>query len=198
MKQNIQKYIEIAKTYLVAHKQDLKTATPIVLIVGSLAGVVAFAALHNLPNIVYQPVKACDLFTPSEAQDLLGDKVLSVDTKAPVISEDTAISKCSYTDSNPDTEKLLVAAIAVRSGINDKGVAQNKADFETSKPKDVSSIVTGIGESAYFNAKNGQLNVLEGRKWVILSYGVGNAPEANKVEQTVELAKKVLTPSKKS
>lgn len=87
---------------------------------------------------------------------------------------------------------MLVAAIAVRSGINDKGVDQNKTEFATSKQGKSNEVVKDVGDSAYFNKELGQLNVLDDRKWVILSYGAGSAPQANTVDKATELAKKVL------
>lgn len=39
---------------------------------------------------------------------------------------------------------------------------------------------------------NGQLNVLKGSNWFIVSNGLGAAPEANIVQDAVKLAEKVL------
>lgn len=188
--QHLQKHMQTIKDYLVAHRQDIKIATPIVIIVTALVGTIAFAALHDMPNIVYQPVKACDLLTLPEAKELLGEKLNGVDKNEPIISGETATSKCSYTDLNQN--QMMVAAVAVRSGINDKGVSQNKSDFALAKSNDGNETVVGVGDSAYFTKASGQLNVLSGRKWIIISYGVGEHPEANTIEQAVKLAKIVL------
>lgn len=178
--------------YIKAHENDIRIGAPIIFVVVALVGLIMFATYKNMPHIVYQPVKACDLLTPAEAQDLLGDKIIGVDKNKPVISGDTAISKCSYTDENPDQNSMMVAAIAVRSGINDKGVKQNKADFKASeKGKDVED-VNDLSDSAYFDKEKGLLNVLEGNKWIILSYGVGEAQGANSLDKLLELAHKVL------
>ena len=130
--------------------------------------------------------------TPSKAQDLLGEKVISVDTKGAAISGDIAISKCSYTDSNEVKELMIVAAIAVRSGINDNGVLKNKKDFAASRANDTVENVDGIGDSAYCNPLRGQLNILEGRRWIIVSYGIGTSPETNTVDKAIELANVAL------
>ena len=165
-------------------------------VVGFLVGIVIVVALVNHfsgPNIVYQPVKACELFTPDEAQDLLGDGVISVDTKEPIISETTATSKCSYTDGNPNgADTMVVAAVAIRSAINDEGVSQNKTDFSKAKSNSSVTNVEDMGDSAFFNATLGQLNVYEDKTWTILSYGLGSAPETNTLEKAKELARIVL------
>lgn len=182
-------YIQTAISYVTTHKKEFITGAAVIL----GAAVIAALFIYNNPRVVvYQPVNACALFSPIEAQSLLGDKVISVDTKGSVVSGNIAISKCSYTDSNHDTTKLMVAAVAVRSGVNDKGVQQNKADFANAKPSTGVEVVKDLGDSAYFNQVRGQLNVLNGRRWIIISYGLGSAPETNTVDKAVELARKVL------
>lgn len=185
-------YIQAVKSYIKKHKKDISTASPIILTAVFLIGVIMFATYASAPQIVYQPVKACDLLTPSEAQDLLGDKVISVDKNDPVISGDTATSKCSYTDRNPDQDSMIVAAVAIRSGINDKGIKQNKADFSASQSGKDTEAVKGLGDDAYFNKELGQLNILNDRQWIILNYGVGSAPETNTLNKAIDLAHKVL------
>jgi hypothetical protein len=184
-------YIPVAKTFITTHRKKIVIGAEITLSIAVIATAVMLF-LYNMPKDTYQAVKACDLFTPAEAQNLLGEKVISVDMKAPVISDDIATSKCSYTDSNTDKDKMIVAAIAVRSGINNKGVQQNKTDFADNTPTEGAETVKNLGDSAYFNKAQGQLNVLDGRKWMILSYGVGSAPQDNKLDKAIELAKKVL------
>lgn len=192
MKQSIIRYSQAVQTYLQAHKKDISTAVPIVAVVAVLVGVVAFATIRNMPNIVYQPIKSCSLLTPARAEQLLGDKVINTEKNDPVIAGDTATSKCAYSDENPDQNSMAVAAIAVRSAINDNGITQTRNDFSASKPTAGVENVTGVGDSAYFNQQNGQLNVLKDREWVIISYGIGTAPQANTVEKAVQLANLIL------
>lgn len=172
-------------------KQLVIGAVVIFAIVASIA-TIALLVYNNKPQVVYQPFTACDLFSSSEAKSLLGNKVLKSGMKDPVYSGDVATSTCGYTDGNPDMENVVVAAISVRSGVNDDGVKQNEAEFDNNKPSKGSEPVKNLGDKAYFNKANGQLNVLDGRKWVILSYGVGAAPETNSLDKAVALAKKVL------
>lgn len=182
-------YIEPVKKYVTTHKKEFITGGVAVVIVITL---VALYIYNNPKVVVYEPINACAMLTPVKAEELLGEKVYSVDTKGSMISGNIATSKCSYTDQNHDTSKLLVAAIAVRSGVNDKGVQQNKTDFAARRPATGMETVNNLGDSAYFNPTLGQLNVLSGRQWIIISYGIGAAPQTNTVDKAVELAHKVL------
>jgi hypothetical protein len=185
-------YFQLAKSYVVGHKKAFITGAIVASVIAVLVVLFVLITVTNPSRIIYQPVKACDLLTPAKAQDLLGEKVISVDTNAPVVSDNIAVSKCSYTDSNPVQEKMMVVAIAVRSGTNDEGVEQNKKDFAAKKPTSGVEAVKDVGDSAYFDPRVGQLNILDGRQWIILSYGVGSTPEANNADKAVELAHKVL------
>ena len=181
-----------ARTFLVAHRRAVLIATPLVLLALVLVALFAYN-FGTSTKVVYQPVKACERFTPAEAQDLLGDKILSVDTKKPAVSGDIAISKCSYTDQNPDQNAMKVAAVAIRSGVNDDGVAQNKREFAASKKANPGvQDVPGLGDTAYFNPVNGQMGILQGRDWLIVSYGAGATPQANTIEDVTKLSQMVL------
>jgi hypothetical protein len=184
-------YIAATKSFAIAHKKKITVGAEIALGVLVLA-IVALLFLYNMPKDTYQAVKACDLLTPIEAQDLLGNKVIGLNPDAPIISDDTATSKCSYSDTNHDEDKMRVAAVAVRTGINTKGVQENKKDFATNKSAESVEAVKNIGDSAYFDKSQGQLNILRGHEWIILSYGVGATPQDNTLDEATKLAKKVL------
>lgn len=182
-------YIHTFTSYVTRHKKEFIIGAASLL---ASAFLVALYIYNNPPVVVYKPTNACAILTPAKAVELLGEKVISVDTKGSVVSDNIATSKCSYTDQNRDANKMLVAALAVRSGVNDKGVQQNKADFAARRPSVGMETVHNLGDSAYFNPVVGQLNILKGRQWIILSYGFGATPEANSLDKAVELAHKVL------
>jgi hypothetical protein len=182
-------YIHTITTFVTSHKRDFAIGGGLVLMIAVLVALF----IYNNPNkVVYQPTNACELLTPLKAQDLLGEKVISVDTKGATILGDIAVSKCSYTNSDEDQSQMLVAAVAVRSGVNDSGVQKNKTDFATSQKNKTFETVKELGDSAYFNPVLGQLNILEGRRWIIISYGIGAAPETNTIDKAVELANTIL------
>lgn len=183
---------EAVKKYSENHKKELILGVAIVVAVMAVIVGIVFIARNSVPRVVYQPTQACDLLTSNKAKDLLGDKTIRSNEKPSVLTGDTAVSSCGYTDGNPDTENMTVAALIVRSGINDKGVDQNKNEFNAGRPKTNVQTVGGIGDEAYFNQALGQLNILNGREWIILSYGVGSAPTANTMDDVVKLAYTVI------
>jgi len=185
-------YIQDVKDYIADHQKQFAFGARIavgVIVVGFLAALIIY---DRTPHYAYQPIKACDLFTPAEAQDLLGDRVNGVDKNNPVVSDNVAVSKCSYTDLNTNADDMKFAALAIRSAVNDTGVTQNKTDFVTARSNNEVEAVQGFGQSAYFNKTNGQLNILDGQKWIIVSYGVSSAPNSTTVDRLVEVAHKIL------
>jgi hypothetical protein len=185
-------HIQSTKTYIMSHKKELAIGASVVLGAVVLITVITLFARNGAPKVVYQPANACDLLTLPEAQGLLGNKTIASNIENPVLSGNTATSKCGYTDGNPDTNSMVVAAIMVRSGVNDDGVLQNQTEFAASRPDDHVETVNDLGDSAYFDQKLGQLNVLDGHEWIIISYGVGSAPATNNVDDAVGLAYKVV------
>ena len=181
--------ITTAKTYITTHKRETAIGIVLFFIIASLVSLFIYG---NLSRIVYKPTNACDLLTPAKAQDLLGDGVISVDTKGATITGNVATSKCSYTDRSENQDSMKVAAVAVRSGINNDGVAQNKVDFATSKANSTIITVDKLSDDAYFNRTLGQLNILDDKRWIIISYGVGATPQDNTVDDAIQLANIIL------
>lgn len=191
MNEYIQKAKEITKTcagYALANKQKFIVGG---VLVALLVLIVSLFVYNNRSKIVYQPPRACDLFSLEEAHKLLGKDVINkVDD--PVVSGNTSISRCSYTDRNPDANAMMLAAVAIRSGVNDSGVKTVSDGYFAKKPTSDIEVVTGFGDDAYFNVSLGQLNVLDGRDWYIFSYGAGNSPQANTINDATKLARLVL------
>ncbi|HEY8885959.1 MAG TPA: hypothetical protein VIM31_00450 [Candidatus Microsaccharimonas sp.] len=189
----MKEYFQKAKEYVIDHKKEF-------IIGGSIAGAVIiilfllalYSYNHRQPSIVYEPANACDLLTLDEAKTLLGDKTINGVVTTPVQQGNLTISKCSYSDGLSDTANAVVAAIIVRSGVNDAGILQNKNEFVAGKPSAGVEDVTGVGDSAYFNTGLGQLNVLKDSTWILVSYGSGASPQGNSLDDTVKLAKLVL------
>lgn len=161
------------------------------IIVAIIIGVVVFASTRGA-TITYQPSNACDLVDQSEAKELLGDRVLKSTQNSPAISEDSAVSRCGYTDGNADASKAIVAAVTIRSGINDDGVEKNRSEFSEAKTGLGIETVEGVADDAFWNVQNGQLNILNKYDWIILSYGVGSTPKENTLEDARKLADKLL------
>jgi len=187
-------YIHAAKNFIVTHKTEAVIIAAAVLILALLTAVF----LYNLPkpvvvNVKYKATNACTLFTPDKAESLLGDHVISHGDTKPVLSgKNIAISKCGYTDTNPDQNQMRVAAVAIRSAINDEGVQQNKTEFATAKSVPTVQAVDNLGDSAFFDPQLGQLDILDGRMWIIVSYGAGATPQDNTLDNALTLAHKIM------
>jgi len=188
-------YIQNTKYYLTTYKKQILTTGIVLLVLAAITTGIIFLVKNSGTKIVYQPANACDLLTPDEARDLLGNKSIHSGVETPVLQGNTATSKCGYTDGNPDMNSAIVAAIVVRSGVNDKGVTQNQKEFDAGRPTKNVEDVQRVGDKAYFNRDNGQLNVLKGHEWILFSYGVGASPSTNTLDDALKLADKVLQKS---
>lgn len=180
-------------SYVQKNQKKVLINTLIVIVVGVLAAGPILYYMH-LSRITYKPTKACDLLTVEKASNLLGDRVINVEKNQPVLHTDNtlATSKCGFTDSQSDTSKMNVAAVAVQSAIDDEGVAANKADFEAMSTQEDMEQIEGVGKKAFFNPDNGQLNVLQEKRWVIFTYGSAESPEAASMEDVKKFAKSIL------
>jgi hypothetical protein len=183
---------EAAKAYAQERRSELLIGLAVVLGIGILIAGIILVIYNNTPKVDYPPVAACELFTDEEASELLGENAVISTSTAPVVSGNTATSRCGYTDGNPQIQDMIVAAMTVRSGVNDNGVEQNKTEFAANRASDTVDAVENIGDSAYFNRELGQLNVLNGRDWIILSYGVGEEPTANTLDDALKFAKIIV------
>ncbi len=189
---NIEATADIDVTQDKSKKTDLILGIIVAVVIIVLIAVVGLFIYNSQPKIVYQPANACEVFTNAEARELLGESTLASNAKDPSVAGNLATSNCGYTDGNPNLDNMVVAAVIIRSGINDEGVEQNKREFSAGRPTENVEIVEEIGDSAYFNQSLGQLNVLKGRDWYILSLGIGSAPEVNSVEDATRFASTIL------
>lgn len=189
----MKEYYRKSKEYVQGHKKEFTTGITAVVVIAVIFIVLALVSYNSRqPKIVYEPANACDLLTLDEAKTLLGDNTINGVVTTPVQSGNLTVSRCSYSDGSPDTGHAVVAAIIVRSGINDAGIQQNKAEFNAGKPSAGIEDVQGIGDDAYFNTGLGQLNVLKDSTWVLMSYGPAASPQSNTLEDAEKLAKLVL------
>lgn len=190
-------YFQKIQTYAESHQDTLTTAailTALVLVTVSLFVYLAF--FEGKAKVVFEPTRACDLFEASAASELLGQSALkTIDTK-PSIDGHVAVSQCGYTDGNSETEEAVVAALVVRSGIDSEGALQNKTEFAQGQPTENVVTLRQLGDGAYYDETKGQLNILDGKKWLLLSYGVGSDPVGNSLEDAVDMASVILEPSK--
>ena len=193
----MKQYLIDAKNFIIKYKDIFIVGGTGVLVVIAIVIGISLLVENSKIKIVYQPATACNLFTLDEAKELLGGRAVNSSTGDPIQDENYTVSRCGYTDGNPDTSQMGVIAIIARSGINDKGIKQNQDEFAAGLPTQQVEIVKDLGDRAYFNVESGQLNVLDGRDWIVFSYGFAATPGNNTIEQATELARKTLRSSPK-
>jgi hypothetical protein len=128
--------------------------------------------------------RACQIFTSAEAQDLLDSSVKAGQNLVSTASPDLNISTCTYTQSGVANRNS--ASLLVRVPTTDKGITSNNNEFGPLKPTTVQD-VSGYGDSAYWDAEHGQLNILKNNNWYILSFGAA-VPSSRSLEQTRQMA----------
>lgn len=144
-------------------------------------------------------VDACDVLTESAAKKVLGDAASKGDTAAgDVASDDVSVSNCVYTvKSTGGTIKEQLsnstsASVLARAAKTSKGAESNKYVFGEGKPKGVQD-VSGYGDKAYFNPDYGQLNILEGNNWYIISNHKGSKATEGTLAEAKVLADAIKT-----
>ena len=140
-------------------------------------------------------VDACDVLTDSVATQVLGAGATKGDTAAgSASSDDVSVSNCAYTLKAVNGGSVLeqvqgthAAGLLVRAAKSQTGAESNKGQFGSAKPAGVEN-VSGYGDSAYWNPQFGQLNILKGGNWYILSNYVGTNPTKGTLDQAKQLA----------
>jgi hypothetical protein len=132
---------------------------------------------------------ACDIFTLADAKELLGDSVKGGEKTSESTSKDVNVSVCAYTQdhgANVPVSGRKSATLEARIPLTSGGAASNQNQFGPLKPVDVEA-VTGYGDNAYWDQVHGQLNILKGNNWYILSAGA-SSPSDRTLEQAKQLA----------
>lgn len=140
-------------------------------------------------------VDACDVLTESAAKQVLGDAATKGDTAAgSAASADVSVSNCVYTAKSVTSGSALAqaqstnaAGLLVRAAKSQTGAESNKAQFGSAKPSGVED-VSGYGDKAYWNPQYGQLNILKGGNWYIVSHYTGLSPSKGTLDQAKQLA----------
>ena len=186
----MKRYVTRVKEYVLTNPRKVKIALVafgILLGAAILGGLFIYNNQSKVIELDYNPVVACTLLTKDEAKELLGNNVIDTNKNAVSVTESRATSKCSYSDDN--SGNMAVIGLAVRSAVTKAGIDENKRDFAASKAANQVETVEGVGDEAFYLPANGQLNILKGRAWLLITYGVGD----DKSTYTLENAKKVAT-----
>lgn len=153
----------------------------LVVIVAAGAGWLAYQYFISKPATSGKPLNAitnhfktaCEVFTPQDAVDVLGSGAKAGSSSqvnsSSTASADRLLTTCSYSYDPGSLSELITVTILLR------GSSANEArqDFSGARPAQAET-VTGYGEAAYWNPALGQLNILKGQYWVIISAGSGS------------------------
>jgi hypothetical protein len=137
-------------------------------------------------QIATKQVKACDIYTFNKAQEILGNSTKQSEASPDTKQGNTLVSSCGYTDGSSNPKTLQVSTVLVRSSTDDSSIK----GFTTGRPTDAVT-VSGFGDEAYWNPKLGQLNILKGKNWVIISSGSG-AAAGRSLDQPKQVAALIL------
>lgn len=146
-------------------------------------------------NAALVDVDACDVLTDAAAKAVIGDGATKGDTSAGnASSDDVSVSNCAYNYKSVTTGPALdqlksndSVGLLVRAAKTKTGADSNKAVFGSQKPANVQD-VSGYGDKAFFNPAYGQLNILKGGNWYILSHYKGVSGTSGTLEQAKQLA----------
>lgn len=145
-------------------------------------------------NTSYAEAKdACAYLTQEIATKLLGAGAEKGDINPPAASDDISVSTCTYSskvgDSLADIKNMRIATLLVRSPLSAVGAASNDEPFDNLKNGAIT--VGGYGEKAYWDPELGQLNVLKGGTWLILSFGQSAIADKS-LDEAKQLANEIV------
>lgn len=142
-----------------------------------------------VPNIPAAK-QACGIFTLADAKQLLGNSVKGGEAPADTSSKDVDVTICNYlqdlSSSNSPVSSGKIASLTVKIPKTSGGAKSNQGQFGPIKPSDVTD-VNGYGDSAYWDSGRGQLDILKGTTWYILSYGPA-APVSRTLDEAKQMA----------
>jgi hypothetical protein len=167
-------------------------------------GIIGFVALggddkpakDNKANATSESLsatKACDLFTLSEAKQLMGDAATLGSTTEAASSDDVSVDNCSYVNNATTVPELRTATIMVRSALSDLGKTSNQDAFKAGGAANPSgaTAVSGYGDKAFWDPATYQLAVLKGNTWIGIVYG-GTNPTSNTLDDAKKVADLVV------
>ncbi len=130
-------------------------------------------------NDAFVAVDACDVLTQAAADQVMGTGSTKSDTSAGNAStDDISVSNCNYLNKpstgSPlqDAQNGTTVGVLARAAKSAAGAESNKSVFGAQKPSGVQDL-TGYGDKAFFNPQYGQVNILKGNNWYILSVKKG-------------------------
>lgn len=120
----------------------------------------------STPTINYK--KACDVFSLRDAVAVFGDGTTQTPTHSDSVSPQRSVTTCLYSYDPGSFSDLVSASVLLQAD----AMNQTKQSFLHARPTDAIT-VAGYGDQAYWDGSLGQLHILKGNYWVIISAGMG-------------------------
>lgn len=138
-----------------------------------------------------QEMSACEVLTAEVARAAIG-KLAPENSPAPEAgSDEVTVSSCTRVNKADDVRDSRSASLLMRVAESDQGARSNEVVFDSSSLPQGAEEVSGYGEQAFWNPEFGQLNILEGGNWYILSVGPLD-PEKHTLAETEKLADAII------
>jgi hypothetical protein len=125
---------------------------------------------------------AATILTPEVAQRIFGAPVdaAKLNSEPDTISRAAVVSRCSYSLRSETGTASNISLLLRRAGT----VEEAKAIFFASRLTDHDEEIRDLGDAAYRTAAPAQLNVLQGKNWLIISAGAFPKPDPILQEKT--------------
>jgi hypothetical protein len=151
----------------------MRKALPILLLIITIAGGVWwYKSAQTKPLVSVAPArtfkKACDVFTLADATAVLGEGATQTPTHSDTISAQKSVTTCLYSY-DPGSLSDIVSASMLLQGAP---AGQTQQSFTQARPANAETI-KDYGDQAFWDPSLGQLNILKGSYWVIISAGSG-------------------------
>jgi hypothetical protein len=147
------------------------------------------SSINSTQSAAQSSKQACKIFTLSEAKQVLGDSAKGGESSGSTSSDDLAVSTCAYIQASSDNTPIASsksASLLVRAPKTGTGSASNQNQFKRLLPADAQT-VAGYGQAAYWDPQFGQLNILKGNTWYVISSGP-ITPDSRTLDEAKQLA----------
>lgn len=112
--------------------------------------------------------KACDIFSLKDAVAVLGEGTTQTPSHTDSSTAQKSVTTCLYRY-DPGSLSDIVSASLLLQG---SSATAAKQSFSVARPS-YATTVKGYGNAAFWDPSLGQLNILKGQYWVIISAGSG-------------------------
>lgn len=132
----------------------------------------------------YLSVSACQVFTTSDAQGILGSDANGSGSPSATLKNNIYTSECTYNSASTGNTVIVL----LQSAANSSGVSTINSEWSQVQAAGLPS-VSGLGDGAYYNSSNEVLSVKKGN--VIFDVSIGTSGDAEALD--IKVAQAVLS-----